>query len=292
MPLKVLAAVDFEPCAQAALRWLATIRTKGPLDITACHVNCGIQEPPADGLDAPLANTPEVQGRFVQQVQKLIRDTLGDTNLPVVIRPAWGAPDAEIITIAEEAHAHIIVAGRHHRRQLGWLWRGSVSRKLAHHSPVNIACVPGTLPLDPATAPVPQFRRVLVATDFSTAGNAVVPWACATVRGGGNIQLMHVVSPGSLGGELLSRASRPLKAQLAGLVPAAAVDLGIKVEPIVLEHKEPALAIVQAAERFGADLICLGSRGQNALQQALVGSVARGILRRSRCPVLILPPNT
>ena len=43
-----------------------------------------------------------------------------------------------------------------------------------------------------------------------------------------------------------------------------------------------------AAERFGADLICMGSRGRSGLTKVLLGSVAQGVMAQSKRPVLVL----
>ncbi len=44
--------------------------------------------------------------------------------------------------------------------------------------------------------------------------------------------------------------------------------------------------IVSAAEERNADLICVGTTGKGAVQRALMGSVALGLLRKSPIPVL------
>lgn len=52
--------------------------------------------------------------------------------------------------------------------------------------------------------------------------------------------------------------------------------------------EDPARLIGAAAERFGADVICVGSRGRSGLARALLGSVSQGLLLRSRRPVLVI----
>ena len=50
---------------------------------------------------------------------------------------------------------------------------------------------------------------------------------------------------------------------------------------------EPADEIVRAAEEAGADLIVVGTRGMTGLRRLLLGSVARRVLYRAKCSVLI-----
>ena len=60
-----------------------------------------------------------------------------------------------------------------------------------------------------------------------------------------------------------------------------------RLELHVLESHDPALAISQAAERLGADVICLGTRRLGATA-ALLGSTAREVLTKTRRPVLFV----
>ena len=50
---------------------------------------------------------------------------------------------------------------------------------------------------------------------------------------------------------------------------------------------EPAAIIVKLARELDCDLICMGSHGHGALQNAILGSVATRVLHLSRVPVLL-----
>jgi len=52
---------------------------------------------------------------------------------------------------------------------------------------------------------------------------------------------------------------------------------------------DPAEAIAHAAERVGADAICVGSHGRGALARAVLGSVSQALLGRTHRPVLVVP---
>ncbi|MDV2686523.1 universal stress protein [Alkalihalophilus lindianensis] len=72
----------------------------------------------------------------------------------------------------------------------------------------------------------------------------------------------------------------------------AAMEQQAKSENINYEVKiirgEPAYAIVQFAHSIEADLIVIGSRGLNQLQQLVLGSVSHKVMKRATCPVLIM----
>ena len=61
------------------------------------------------------------------------------------------------------------------------------------------------------------------------------------------------------------------------------------VEPnLVLLHGRPADELIRYCNNSGVDLIVLGSRGLNALQEFAIGSVSHKALKHAKCHVLIV----
>jgi nucleotide-binding universal stress UspA family protein len=56
----------------------------------------------------------------------------------------------------------------------------------------------------------------------------------------------------------------------------------------IVESNNPAEAIAQAAERFNADAICLGSPGRSRLAEKLLGSVDQAVMANSKRPIFII----
>jgi len=56
----------------------------------------------------------------------------------------------------------------------------------------------------------------------------------------------------------------------------------------LLVHGPTVETILKEASDLDVDMIIVGSHGRSAVYQLLVGSVSEGILRGSRCPVLIV----
>jgi len=52
----------------------------------------------------------------------------------------------------------------------------------------------------------------------------------------------------------------------------------------------PAPLILAQAESEKADYIVMGSHGHTALYDLVVGSTTHQVLRKARCPVMIVPP--
>lgn len=71
-----------------------------------------------------------------------------------------------------------------------------------------------------------------------------------------------------------------------------AIEKMVKEEQIQYEiktlHGEPGPAIVDYANKQKVDVVIVGSRGLNALQEMVLGSVSHKIAKRANCPVLIV----
>ncbi len=57
---------------------------------------------------------------------------------------------------------------------------------------------------------------------------------------------------------------------------------------VELLHGEPGQAIVEYANKHKFDVVVVGSRGLNALQEMVLGSVSHKIAKRANCPVMIV----
>lgn len=53
-------------------------------------------------------------------------------------------------------------------------------------------------------------------------------------------------------------------------------------------HGEPGPALVEYANKEKFDLVVIGSRGLNALQEMVLGSVSHKVVKRTNCPVLVV----
>jgi nucleotide-binding universal stress UspA family protein len=49
----------------------------------------------------------------------------------------------------------------------------------------------------------------------------------------------------------------------------------------------PTTTIVHEAEKVGADLIMIGSRGRQGVTRFVLGSVSHAVLHQAQCPVLV-----
>lgn len=319
-PLRVFVAVIFSTPSTAALQWVSNLQKLGPCEIVAAHVNY----PPDDARRLGLAtsmleNSPELQEVLEREMKAKVARHLQGDNVRVVVAPAIGRPDARLIELAVEARADLLVTGTSQQRGFGQIWHPT-SRGILHHAPMSVVCVPATA-VEPQEESLPTIQRVLVATDFSALGNHAVRHACALLGEGGTLFLLHVLHPSELPSRMSQaggpkpeeavtvhvsrkeeaadqlRALVPLSPETRSLTAVLAEEpvptdvAGIRSEVHVVAGEDAAKAINQAAERFGVDVICLGSHGVTGLSAVLMGSVAQQVVAQSQRPILIVRPQ-
>ena len=145
-----------------------------------------------------------------------------------------------------------------------------------------------------------RYQTILVATDFSETANAAVEHAAGLARHfDAKLVLVHaynveipIASPAMAGSYVLPDGFFEQLAKQARLeVENAAKALAegdLDVSGVALDQPA-ALAIVGEAERHGADLIVMGTRGLTGLKHVALGSVADRVVRNAPCPVLTVP---
>jgi nucleotide-binding universal stress UspA family protein len=287
-PLKVFVGADFTASSDAALRWVAELQQLGPVEVIAGYVDWPPEEAARLGVSGPLGlrgNPPAMQGVLERDLREKVTRLLGSENVRVSVRGNWGRADIPLVEMAIESHADLVVVGTHQWQGLDRLRHGSISRGILHHAPMSVACVP-----TPAAAPmagprIRECRRVLVAVDLNAPHGFAAPHGYSIVQPGGTVRLVHVIEP-----------SRPpqqvaeAEAKLRALAPHASEARGIMTEVEVIESRETAEAIRAAAERFGADVICVGSHTRPGFTAKVLGSVSLGVLQGSLRPVLVVWP--
>ena len=145
------------------------------------------------------------------------------------------------------------------------------------------------------TAPSPQplrsIRRILLATDLSSASAGATDQALELSRAlHADLLVVSVIDPASplSSGPLprmdQRRAARELSAQA---IVVKGRRIGVSVSFLVWEG-EPGPAIVEAAESEAVDMIVVGTRGRNRVERFVLGSVSDHVVRTAPCPVLIV----
>lgn len=134
--------------------------------------------------------------------------------------------------------------------------------------------------------------RILVPYDFSPTSDAALRTAVDLHKSlGGPIKLLHLISTPlmavSVAGEVplpppterdFSQAEGELRQVAASSAPDAEVE--------VVLTSDLGVGVVEAAEKFGATLIVLGTHGRGGIKRLILGSVAEHVVRTASCPVM------
>ncbi len=307
--LKVYVGVDFSSNSDAALRWIKELRQIGEVEVTALYVDWPPKERGSLGVYGPLGlvdNEPGAQQHIERDLARKVVKQLGsEEKLTISVEGSWGSVDAHLVNEASRAEADLIVIGTHQWHGLKWLRHGSVSRAVVRHAPMSVVCVPTPPPVVvPASAPaIQEVKRVIVAVDLNERDELAASYAFSVVKPGGRVRLVHVqnrlpapplllgeavVAPESQGddAEAVARA----EAKLRALAPDEAAAQGITTEVEIIDAVDAARAISEAAERFNADVVCIGGHTRPGFVAKVMGSVALGVLTHCKRPVLVVRP--
>lgn len=291
--LKAFVATDFSASSDAALRWVAELRQFGPIEVVAGFVDWPPEEAARlgiSGVRAMQGNPPSMQRVLERDLEEKATRVLGREQVRVVVRDNWGRVEMPLVEMAIEARADLIVVGTHQWTGLSRLRHGSVSRGILGNAPMSVACVPTPVATPVAGPKIRECQRVLVAVDLMEPQGFTTSHAYAIVQPGGTVRLMSNLVPGRRPNPVLGAAEA--EERLRALTPDGAEARGILTEVEVTENPETAAAICAAAERFGADVICVGNHTRPGLTAKVLGSVSLGVLGSSRRPVLVVWPPT
>ena len=137
-------------------------------------------------------------------------------------------------------------------------------------------------------------KNILVATDFNPPSQAAVAYAVSLAQKlGAKVHVVHAFElplvgfPDGVLTVTAEMAGRILDAAQTALnkIVAEYEKQGVKLETS-LEQADPREGVLQAAKKFGADLIVMGTHGRRGIARALIGSVTEAVVRTSPVPVL------
>lgn len=144
-----------------------------------------------------------------------------------------------------------------------------------------------------------MYQRILVAVDGSQSSVLAVDQAIILAKAtGADVEALFVVDDSDLFFDMRYRDSTDLLKQVmthGQEILVRAVDrfqaAGIPCVTRLIERTNSrgliADTIAAEADKWGADLIVLGTHGRRGIRRLVMGSVSAGVIRRTRLPVLL-----
>ena len=210
---------------------------------------------------------------------------------------AAGAPAPEILRVAREREASMIVVGSQGASLARDRLLGGVAQEVLHRSevPVFIARLRYLEGPEPACEMVCQdfLQHVLFATDFSdTADHAFSSLEELVRQGCRRVTLIHVQDESRIRTHLHNRLEEFNRIDTGRLerLSARLGQLGASDIRVRLPYGFPKQEILKEAEVEGYSLILMGSQGRGYFGDVLLGSLAHHISRHAPIPTLLIPP--
>lgn len=297
---KILYATDGSESATAALRFVETFPRAYAPEVQAVSVLAHPTPAAGTTLDIAaagwdvLAQVQAEERRLAEQALQATAERLEPRGIRVTGVLRDGDPAREILAVARDWDADLIVVGSQGLTGLDRLLLGSVAWNVARHS---------RRPVLVAKAPRGRLDQVLVATDGSeNAGLAVEFAARFPLPADAECTVVHVVRPYAPFPGLFPTDRAEFNAAVqevnrrhheAGETLAASAECRLaacgKQTRVTVREGDPAGEILSLAEEREADLIIAGARGASLIEGLLVGSVADRLLRDAPCSVLLVP---
>jgi nucleotide-binding universal stress UspA family protein len=138
-----------------------------------------------------------------------------------------------------------------------------------------------------------MFKRILLAWDGSDhsirAANKAIEIAKCTE--GSRVEVVYVKDTGKSKNEVLENWNsvdiRSPREEKVNQIERMAKESNIQYQVVLLKG-EPAPAILEYTNKHEFDVVVVGSRGLNALQEMVLGSVSHKIAKHANCPVMIV----
>ena len=157
---------------------------------------------------------------------------------------------------------------------------------------------------------IPKIEKILYATDFAENSRATIDWAIALARKhGAKLLVLNVIEDVAVRApsvqmyfsreewekikqrnqaEAVEQTRQRLQS-FCDVVEQDTEECAYVADEILVRRGVPIEEIVAAATENDCDVIVIGTTGGHGVTDVIMGSTARGVLRRSPVPVFAIP---
>ena len=292
-PTKVLLASDGSAQSRVAARVAADFAAKTDSELHVVHAGF-----------VPTMYRPEMRGYGLrieaveEESQQVLDDEVhrieaaGDKVAGAHLR--MGRPDAEILQVAEELEAGLVVVGSWGLGPIRRAVMGSVSISVVRHAHCPVMVV-----RDESGGREPAAGPIVLAVDGSEEAKLAARAATElSERTGSEVHLVSVLptrermyGPHFYSAEMEESLLEQARSEARTFLDTQSEEVrsgGGKAGQTYLATGRPDHEIVELAEEIGAGLIVVGSRGLGGVRRALMGSVSDSVVRHAHCAVLVV----
>ena len=296
---RILCPIDFSDASAHAIEHAIALAGWHRARLTALHVYAPLFAP-IPGLPPPAERVSEAELQRVRCDTANAFRAAADAGVEVDIVVEVGQPAAQILRLAQEHSAGLLVLGTHGASGFERLVLGSVAERVLRRAACPVVTVP---PRAHAVSKLP-YEQILCPVDFSDWSLVAVQHARAVAKDAKAVlTLLHVIQwpweepPAPSIADLSPEQARALaeyrrycEASAMARLESLVADPDAATGPIALRvaHGKAHTEILRAAGESRADLIVIGVHARNRFDLGLLGSTTSQVVRAAQCPVMTL----
>ncbi|MDA8743908.1 universal stress protein [Rubripirellula amarantea] len=295
--MRVILANDASPHSHAAADYLLAIPFRKPIDV---EIVAAVAPPMV--LDTGMAGMPVDLGLFISEERDAVQERvdaaadelrtdahqklLHSVNTHVPIGPA----SSELLRVADDTDADLIVLGAVGHSALDRVLLGSISDYVATHSDVSTLVV---RPNRRSEIP-PGLEKIMIALSGGPEDQRMVDWLRQlNLRPSVEVHLVRILILETLYRQDIRQKASDFWQSFSNDAQQQILDfetqlqsMGLNTETHLVESSHAGEALIEYAENHGCDLIMTGDSDSGLLTRVFMGSTSRYVLRHAQCSVL------
>lgn len=295
---KILVPTDFSEYSQDALIYAASLAKTFGATIECIHV-IDLTFLSANGPSGVYSSATDIEGtmkslraRSQKELDFFVRkEHVQGIDVKGHLREGIAAD--EIVKLADEIHADLVVIPTHGRSGLDKLVFGSTCERVIRTASIPVLVLKAGVR---AAGKDLGLKRILCPIDFSAFSESSLPLARGFAKQfGAALVLAHIVDnrfdyPEWTPDVTQNNTAALLKAAKEHVERVAKGMPEIKAE-IHVSAGVPSRTLVDLTADGKADLVIMPTHGRKGIAHMLLGSVTERVARGSQCPVLIVRPK-
>jgi nucleotide-binding universal stress UspA family protein len=280
----ILLATDFSDNSRNAAKYAAGIARRFGSKLEIAHIYN--PESATSYEESVVIMTAAERKQIADENLESFATHLALEGIPTDLLSVEGhKPSAELLDIAGERRADLIVVGTESKSGIARLILGSTAEQILRGANCPVLTV-GPKARTPQPGPL-VFRTIVYATDFSPeAAKAAVVALSFAEDSGAHLYCCCVLSLNDEGLKTRAELHRSFSKKLKESIPEEAYDWCAP--HCVVEYGEAADAILTVAQRVNADLIVLGARKASFWLTRVEGGLTPALLAEAKCPVMTI----
>jgi len=275
---KVLVSTDFSAPSNQLIHCVEEFKCLGVKEVVLTHV--------VDFRTAGLS----MEAFRIHDEEKLDQERQHYENLGISAKTkvTIDNPAPEIVHIAEEEKASLIIIASHGQGIIKQVFLGSTVRDVVRLSTIPVLVEKFTNLESEACTPTCalKLQHILIPVDFSECSYQAIELVKSFGKQVQKVTLITVIEGARNRPDLYAQMK-----QAETQLEVAQVDfqyIGIDVN-IRIEQGIPSHHIIRVAEETSVTLIVIPKKGKGTIGELLIGSTAQSVAQRSKIPVMVLP---